>query len=235
MVEVFQKLHTSKVHTLSVFKVNLGLSDIRALSQLVRPAASLEELKIGDVEMSPECVALMVETVLSPSSLERVELWWMHCTTESASKFKLLENNSNITSLEFIECYVGLCLAVPYVAKALHKNKSLKRLGIPSRPRSFVSLRQLFLEVDCSDNDVDGKALSTMLEVNDTLSELEIFTPELTKDDFYTFSDALQKNKTLQCLSLCPYVPNVIDRRIQFYRAYTRTTTHPHRVLCWNQ
>ena len=215
MVKVFQKLCATKVHTLSVCDITLSLGDIQALSQLITPAASLKNLKIGDVEISPECVTLMVETVLSPSSLERVELWWMHCTTKSASKFKLLENNSNITSLEFIKSYVGLRLAVPYVAEALHKNKSLKTLGIPSRRPDNVSLRQLFLEVDCSGNDVDVKTLSTMLEVNDTLTELEIFTPKLTKDDIYTLSNALQKNKTLERLYLRPNVAEIIDPRIQ--------------------
>ena len=42
MVKVFQKLLTTKVHTLNVFKANLGSSDIQALSQLIRPAASLK-------------------------------------------------------------------------------------------------------------------------------------------------------------------------------------------------
>ena len=109
MVKVFQKL----VH---VCDITPSPSDIQALSQLITPAASLKDLKIGDM---PECVTLMVETVLSPSSLERVGLWWMHCTTESASKFKLLEKNSNLASLEFVECFIGLHLAVPYVAEAL--------------------------------------------------------------------------------------------------------------------
>ena len=83
------------------------------------------------------------------------------------------------------------------------------------RPPNIVSLWQLFLEVECSDNDVDVKALSKMLEVNDTLTELEIFTPELTKDDVYTLSDALQKNKTLERLYLRPNVAEIIDPRIQ--------------------
>ena len=168
--------------------------------------------------MSPECVTLLVETILSPSSLERIELWQLHCTTESASKFKLLENNSNLTSLKFIEHFIGLRLAVPYVAEALHKNKSLTTLGIPSRCTCLgsVSLQQPFFEVDCSDSDVDVKALSEMLEVNDTLTELKIFTPELTEDNVYTLSDALQRNKTLQCLCLCPNI-RTVDRRIQFH------------------
>ena len=48
-----------------------------------------------------------------------------------------------------------------------------------------------------------------------TLTELEIFTPELTKDDVYTLSDALQKNKTLERLYLRPNVAEIIDPRIQ--------------------
>ena len=209
MVEVFQKLHTSKVHTLSVFEINLGPSDIQALSRLIQPAANLKELLIGDIEMSSECVTLMIETVFSPSSLEKVELWEIDCTTEFASKMKLLENNSNLTSLKFINC-LELNLAVPYVAEALHKNKSLKTLGIPS----FEMISGDQTEYDDGDP-VDVKTLSAMLEVNNTLTELEMSTTELTSDDVYILHDALRRSKTLKHLYLDHSVIKLTDPRME--------------------
>ena len=210
MVEVFQKLHTTKVHTLNVVGANLGSSDLQAFSQLIRPAASLKKLKIGDENMSSECVTLMVETVISSSSLEKVELWWIHCTIESARKMKLLENNSNLVSLKFINC-LGLNLAVPHTAEALHRNKSLKTLGIPSECSNTTIW---YTNSNYDDNNIDVKALSEMLKVNNTLKELEVFTTKLTRDDVFTLCDALQRNEILEYLYVHPKVFEFIDPRM---------------------
>ena len=123
----------TKIRELSVIETKLGPSDIHALSQLIEQSINLKELKIGDKDMtlSIECVALLVETILSPATLEDVELWWLQFNTETASKFKFLENNESLVCLELMNCSVGLDLIVPYVAEALHKNESLKLLGIP--------------------------------------------------------------------------------------------------------
>ena len=43
--------------------------------------------------MSSECVALLVETLLSASLLEILDLWWIRYTPESANK---LEYNTNL-------------------------------------------------------------------------------------------------------------------------------------------
>ena len=160
--------------------------------------------------MSSECVTLMEETILSSSSLERIELWQVHSTAENASKFKLLENNSNLASLKFINC-VGLNLVVPYVTEALYKNTSLKVLGIPDSTAEVV----LPVEVEYVKNDIDMKALSRMLVVNSTLTELEIYQSKLTRDDVYILNNALQRNKTLKHLFLHPNAIKFLDPRIQ--------------------
>lgn len=154
--------------------------------------------------MSVECVALLVETILSPASLKDVDLWWLQFTTDSACKFKLLENNSNLTRLEFINCSIGLDLTVPYVAEALSKNELLEVLGMPSKPSEKRMLMSIFMRqyecaVDIGESSV--KALSEMLKVNKGLKHVCIYAKNLNDDDVQILVSALQENSTLESLS----------------------------------
>ena len=193
----------TNIYCLDLIETKLGPSDIRALSQLMGQSTNLKDLKIGDKDMSVECVTLLVETVLSPASVEDVELWWLQFTAESASKFKLLENNSHLSSLEFINCPVGLDLTVPYVAKALHKNESLEGLGIPSKgPEEHILFGLLVRNNECNiDIGKSGvRALSEMLKVNKGLKHLCICTKNLNDDDVQILISALKENSTLENL-----------------------------------
>ena len=207
MVKLFQKLLNTNIDKLNVHETNLGLCDIQALPQLIKPNASLKRLKIGDVNMSPECVALMLEMLLSPSSLEKLKLSQMSYTPESASRLKLLENNTNLASLKFIGMSTGL--AIPYISKALHKNWSLKTL--------LMEIGKRISDIGPNIGIDSVRSLSEMLQVNNTLTELEIATNQLNGDDVITLSTALQGNQTLQHLILFPQIINeaiTIDRRI---------------------
>ena len=213
-VKLFQELtNTKKIEELCVQEVNLGTSDIHTLCQLLRSRVHLKKLKIGDKSMSLDNVALLVETLLSLSSLEKLELWWISYTLVSAEKLKLLENNTNLANLVLMNNFVGINLALPYLAKALHKNESLKSLGVMSSEPRF-STTDTGSNIDCSgeyDIRTDSiKALSEMLVANSTLTVLQIATSKLTRDDILILSDALSHNSTLEHLGLT----NVVDKRI---------------------
>ena len=105
MVKVLQKLLSTKIKELNLIYTYIGVADIQALSQLISPGASLSILSIGENSMPSETLTLLVETVLSPSSLETLKLWGVDWTEESASKFKLLEINKNLTNLKFSVMY----------------------------------------------------------------------------------------------------------------------------------
>ena len=234
MVEVFQKLCTSKVCELSVFETMLGPNDIHGLSQVIKPSASIKELKIGDKNMPSECVLHLVEIILSSSSLEKVELWCVQYTSKIASKFKLLESNSNLTSLKIVNSFVGVNLVVPYVTKALHKNESLKKLGLPSRYVEWFKCPSCSanLESDTEDHkcDIDldhqcdigasgVKQFAEMLKVNKTLEVLVIATSKLTVADAIILRDALQENQTIKHLILHPKIIE-LDPRIAYHLSY---------------
>ena len=218
------------LNELSIREIDLDPSDIRILSQLITPCSNLIKLKVGSKNMSPECVVLLIETLLSASSLKILELWCLTYTPESANKLKLLENNTNLASLRLINSFGGINLALPFIAKALHKNEALKLLGIIYITPTFD--RTVIFCTDTSDYNYDiginsVKILSEMLMVNGTLTTLEITTSSLTRDDLFTLSDALKCNHVLRHLCLTSgVIRTTIDQRItywhppQYYRQY---------------
>ena len=224
MVQVLQKLLLTKIKELNLIATNIGVADIQALSQLISPGASLSTLSIGDRGMPSETVTLLVETVLSPSSLETLELWGVGWTEESASKFKLLEINKNLTNLKFtgtVMCSVfirsrelercfgfpKLDLVAPHIVQALCTNVSLKVLEMPSlkdllKSSGSIQLQESYLNLISGDG---IKKLSEMLCVNSTLKSLELYSSRPTADDIFNLNNALKQNKSLQQLKwMCP-------------------------------
>ena len=218
MIKLLGVDSVTNIRQLNLVNINLGPDDIKALSQLIEQSTNLKGLIVGDQDMSNECVALLIETVLSPASesLNEVELWWLQFTDENARKFRLLENNKNVCKLKFINCLVGLELAVPYVAEALHKNESLALLGIPYKAPEELTLIDSFLaELNINFGESSVRALSEMLKVNKTLKSLIIYNTNLSNEDILALISALQENSTLESLVFHPDV-KFIGQRISF-------------------
>ena len=88
------------LHILGMLEINIGCDDIIALCKLIRPTGCLKELTIGDKDMPPECVELMMKTVLSLSSLEELHVHYVNFTSESCDTFSLhIAENRNLTRL----------------------------------------------------------------------------------------------------------------------------------------
>ena len=129
-VKLLQALgNLNSLHTLGMLKNNIGFGDITALSRLIRPSGCLKTLTIGNENMSPECVKLMMKTVLSPSSLEDLYVHYVNLTSESCNTFSLLAENCNLTRL----ClpYFQICSdQVTSCLDSLQKNYTLKCLRL---------------------------------------------------------------------------------------------------------
>ena len=194
MVILFDKLCSAHSLTkLEVCDTRFGLSDVQALSQLIRPGASLKKLEIGEQDMQHEDIILqMLKTVLSPSSLVKVRFWYYNWTPNHAQAFNLLEANNNLVSLKFRVCSGELNLVALIIAQALRMNTSLKVLGIPSCESWVVTPIGYDSVV----------ALSEMLKVNCTLKKLLIETETITIDDIYILNSALQENSVITELHL---------------------------------
>ena len=211
MVKVFHALICTKIRTLVLVEMGLGNSDIHALSQLIQPDASLKKLVINVKNIPCE---LVIKTILSSSSLENVTLLHLTCTSEGASEFHVLENNNSLTSLNFNFLH-GSNLAVLHIAKALHRNVSLKEIDLDvdisvrcrtidlrtSVHGSRMILRaQSFAKEQCLDRD-SIQALSEMLEVNETLQSLHNLFISCNVS-VVPLKNALNKNRTVEIMSL---------------------------------
>ena len=217
MVELFQNLSNTKVTDFEVHETNLDISDIQALRQLLRLNKNLRKLSIGNKDMSPECVSLMIETLLSSSSLIILQLWWISYTPKGACSWKVLENNTNLIYLKLINNLDGLNLAIPCIAKALHKNESLTTLEISVGKIDNENHFRIDYRFGCDIGIDSVKALSEMFKVNKKLCTLEILANKLTQDEVMMLSYALQENTTLHYLGLHPdaiATTVTIDKRI---------------------
>ena len=104
LLQALGDLHS--LHTLGMADINIGCDDIMALSQLIRPTGCLKELMIGDEDMPPECIKLMMKTVLSPSSLEDLIVCSLDLTS-CRNCLSLPAENHNLTRLELCDCNLG--------------------------------------------------------------------------------------------------------------------------------
>ena len=154
MVKLFQALHS--LHTLKMSSTAIGCDDIRALSQVVVPTGCIKELDIGDKDMPPECVELMMKTVFSQSSLEKLRIW----EVELNFSFLPLTENENLTELQLLSCSFG----ISSFANALRTNTVLRKLMI--NMMSLHSRHQIGTE--------DTKSLSELLKANRSLQELAL-------------------------------------------------------------
>ena len=195
MVKVFHKLHCTKIRTLTMLDMALGVSDIRALSPLIQQEASLKELCITVKNIPCE---LVIETLLSSSSLKELTLHKLKCTAEGASKFQVLENNNNLNALNF-SMLTGRNFAALHIAKALHKNICLKKIDMDEQK---YTIRFHLGHFVADYIEADGiQALSEMLEVNRIL--VTLLNVHINSDmNITTLHNALKRNEALRTLSV---------------------------------
>ena len=153
---------------------------------MIMPTCSLEELDIGDKDMTPECVELTMNTVFSQSSLKKLRIW----EVELNFTFLLLTGNKNLTELQLLRCNFG-SKGISSFANALHTNTVLKNLTINTM--SLPSRHQIGTE--------DTKALSELLKTNRTLEVLSLVCDKsLGAAGTADLISALEYNSTLQHL-----------------------------------
>ncbi len=185
--------HVSSLETLHVNNMNIDREDIQALSQLISPSgcAQLKSLNIGDKSMSPECVELMMTTLLSPSSLKELVVSETNLKG-SHNCFSFLEQNPNLKQLKFVWCPIG-SHATSSLARALETNWTMEELTIWSLNvpvadqigtegalalaqtlQSNKTLKRLCLQSDRSIRAAGTRALVNAVQVNHTLVQLRI-------------------------------------------------------------
>ena len=150
-----------KVEHLRIAGTVIGRDDVMALSEVVQPSGSLRKLAIGrSSDMSPECVQQLVRMVLSPSSLETVEVW----VPSSVSPLCYIETISdNLTSLMFW----SLGASSEQLPTELSCSKFSNIL------KENTTLKELWLIIPLGNTEV--RAIVESLKHNHTLTELWLY------------------------------------------------------------
>ncbi len=170
----------NQLQSLYIWGIDLGPTDIMALSQLIRPSVGrVKELAIGDEGMTHE---MMSEAVLGPSSLELLKLFNVDFTPRVIS---LLQDNQNLIKLSVIAC-----ISVTHIAEGLHRQTTLRELCVCT----FVGIEQPPID------DII-LSLSEMLRRNQSLKSMTL-RADFTQQNVQTLVSALQDNHTLEQLYL---------------------------------
>ncbi len=192
LVQLLHALSKSKtLQSLSMINVGLGSKDVTALSLLVSRHA-LKELRIGDEGMTADVASSLLSSLMRPSSLQCLHLWFADLTTDADSLEKQLKSNSNISTLEFHACRVG-SYGCRKLAKALETNTTMKALVLSMF--DVPSPHQIGVE--------GATALADMLRVNSKLESLELcFDRSIGRQGASALVDSLKENRTLRNLKI---------------------------------
>ncbi len=209
-VNIFKALSTvNLLQTLGISGINLGPTDIMALSQLIRPSVgSVKKLEIGDHKMTRKHTEMMLEAVLCPSSLESLYLAHVHLIPRAAT---LLQHNHNLIELTVRGCIPG---TISHIAEGLHSQTTLRELQV-----QYIRSQQPTTD--------DIIALSEMLRKNQSLKTMTLLVMVM-RQDVQPLVSALQDNHTLEQLHL-KYVdlqellapklePDLLDPRVSVSR-----------------
>ena len=202
LVQLLRELSKcSNLQSLSMINTGVGSRDIEALAVLIAPSYSLRELKVGDEEMPPECVSLLVNTVFAQSSLHSLHLWFTDLRPSMGTLSELLRLNSNVSKLEMHACKIG-SEGSKGLAEAIKVNTSVKTLVLSMF--DVPSSLQIGAE--------GAIALAEMLKINQNLEHLELpFDKSLGRQDALAIIGALQHNHTLKCLKVPQHHFTAVD------------------------
>ena len=136
----------------------ISREDVRALFEVVQPSGRLRQLTIGsDEDMSPVCVQQLVRMVLSPSSLDKLQVW----VPSSVSPLDNIETISDsLTSLWFWSDSAS--------SEQLPTELSCSKLS--NILKENATLKELWLHIPLGNTEV--RAIVESLKHNHTLTEL---------------------------------------------------------------
>ncbi|ORU93746.1 MAG: hypothetical protein A6F71_09030 [Cycloclasticus sp. symbiont of Poecilosclerida sp. M] len=174
---------------LSIENTAFDFEDFVPLNKLLSMTGStLTQLSIGGKDIALENMYLLIDTVLAQSFVETLHISDLD-TKRNGDTLTLLETNTSLTRLVFFEC----CLDLAHLAMSLCMNTTLKELEI------FYPLSN----AECDIGTQATVALSDMLEVNRSLSELSLYSYKpIEQRKVASLIETLHYNRTLDILQL---------------------------------
>lgn len=199
-----------ELQELNIENTAIDFADMVPLNELLSIVGStLTQLSIGGKDMVLESMILLIDTILTHSSIETLHISDLDMTKIGEDTITLLETNSNLTRLIFFECQLDLS----HLATSLCMNTTLKVLEI------FFPLS----DTECDIGSQSTVALCDMLDVNRSLNELSLYSYKpLSERRVTNLIETLIYNRTLEVLQLPHHYSmhfstselNVIDSRV---------------------
>ena len=209
-------LHSSKLRELNMTGTGISDPDFECLASYIHSTTSLEELWIGDNEISVESIDSLCKALSANSSMRRLYLWWFHLTTSHCVCLgQLLRQpiHCQIEELNLSGCSLTSD-GVGEVMSGLSHNHTLRELdldgtkigsegvvAIATMLKTNRSLERLVLD-ECGIDSSGGVELGAALERNKTLRYLNLSFNALGDDGVRGLCVGLENNLSLEVLRL---------------------------------
>ena len=203
-VEVIKALCGSGVKQLLLGNTGIGKADCEALCELLKSSHSLQDLDIGQNNLSSESVASIITGLSHNSSLTKLHISDSHFSMANVDSLaSVLKDHSKcaLTWLYLQDCHISSEGAVE-LAAALCKNSTLKYLYLDHNPIG-----------------VEGaSSMSDMLQHNTSLEDLYLHDDSVGEEGVHQLINSLKHNQTLSELWLpVKYKSETRDHRIHWW------------------
>ena len=184
-VQLMSSLEGLQLRQLEITGTGISHSDFECLARFIRSTTSLEELRIGENEISVESTGLLCRAMSANSSIRILDMSLCHLTTSHCVCLGQLLRQPMQCKME--KLVLGWCKltsdGVEEVVKGLSDNHSLKELNL-------------------SWNKIGVAAVATMLKTNSSLERLNLGWCGIGSSGGVELGSALERNKTLKVLVL---------------------------------
>ena len=215
-VQLVSSLHSSKLRELVMYRTGISDPDFDCLARYIHSTTSLEELEIGENEISVESIDSLCRALSANSSMRILDMNRCHLTTSHCVCLGQLLRHPIHCQIE--KLYLGGCGltsdGVGEVVSGLSDNHSLRELvlrgnkigsegavAVATMLKTNSSLERLSLG-GCGIGSSGGVELGAALERNKTLRYLQLSGNELGDDGVRGLSAGLENNSSLEELRL---------------------------------
>ena len=187
-VQLVSSLHSSKLRGLYMTRTGISDPDFECLASYIHSTTSLEDLWIGEKNISVESFDSLCKNLSDNNSMRRLNLWSSHLTTSHCVCLGQLLKHP-------IHCQIE---------KLYLRDCSLTSDGV-GEVMSGLSHNHTLWQLKLNDNQIGSEgavAIATMLKINRSLERLDLEKCGIGSSGGVELGAALERNKTLRYLNL---------------------------------
>ena len=187
-VQLVSCLHSNKLRELNMSRTGISDPDFECLASYIHSTTSLQELSIGDNDISVESIDSLCKALSANSSMRSLDMSDCHLTTSHCVCLGQLLRHPIHCRIERLNLYSCSLTSdgVAEVVSGLNDNRTLREL--------YLTFNQIRSE--------GAVAVATMLKRNTTLETLRLDWCSIGNSGGVELGAALERNKTLRRLEL---------------------------------